>query len=187
MKRYLVFLPNAITVLRMLLTGVFALLLVDWLSKGGNEVPYVMYLFYGFICLSDLIDGAAARRLKAQTGLGSILDILADSLFIFTSLIILNYYQLMPVWFTLVVFVNFLAFAVTSWFLWYKGNTRDRRFFIFDKLGRYAAVIFYLAPAAACLAFLYPGFRGWFHAMLYISVLLTALSFAKRSAHCLIS
>ena len=187
MKKYLIFLPNTITIHRILLTAVFALVLVDWLSQGGKEVPYEMYLIYGFICLSDLIDGAAARRLKAQTSLGSILDILPDSLFIFTSLIILDYYRLMPVWFTVVVFVNFLAFAVTSWFLQYKGKTRDRRFFVFDKLGRYAAVMFYLTPAAACLAFLCPGFRGWFHAMLYISVLLTVLSFAKRSAHCLIS
>lgn len=98
MKKYFIFLPNTIKILRMLLSAVFALVLVDWLSQGRKEVPYEMYLIYAFICLSDLIDGAAAR-----------------------------------------------------------------------------------------LAFLYPGFRGWFHAMLYISVLLTALSFAKRSAHCLVS
>ncbi len=185
MKKCLHFLPNTITVLRIILTAAFIAILAEKLTQGFTVMPVRLYVIFVLICFSDFLDGAAARGFKAESVLGSILDIIADSLFIFSSLIILDIYRVMPVWFTAVVLADFLAFLVTSGFLARKKPVCAGRVFVFDKAGRIGAVIFYLIPAAACLAHAYPGCMYLLNGMIYLSVFLAGVSKLERFVSCL--
>jgi cardiolipin synthase len=53
--------------------------------------------------LSDFLDGYIARRRRHVTTLGSLLDPLADKLFVTTSFILLTSFGQLPVWLTIIV------------------------------------------------------------------------------------
>lgn len=75
--------------------------------------PFIYFLLngcYGYAfavgfaaALTDLIDGALARRLRQQTTLGTYLDPAADKLFMTASFITLAVAGLLPLWLTLLV------------------------------------------------------------------------------------
>jgi CDP-diacylglycerol--glycerol-3-phosphate 3-phosphatidyltransferase len=66
-------LPNAITVVRLLLVPLFAWLM--WRGRGGHAA-----LTLAVIAASDWVDGWLARRWSAQSRFGAFLDPLADKL-----------------------------------------------------------------------------------------------------------
>lgn len=66
-------LPNAITVVRLLLVPVFAWFM--WRGRGGQAA-----LTIAVIAASDWVDGWLARRWRAQSRFGAFLDPLADKL-----------------------------------------------------------------------------------------------------------
>ncbi|SEO03620.1 CDP-diacylglycerol--glycerol-3-phosphate 3-phosphatidyltransferase [Amphibacillus marinus] len=61
---------------------------------------WVLYLSCG---LSDMVDGAIARRFKVQSDLGSKLDSFADFVFVFSLLLTLIRYHSMSVWLLTVI------------------------------------------------------------------------------------
>ena len=75
--------------------------------------PFIYFLLngcYGYAlavgfaaALTDLLDGALARRLRQQTTLGTYLDPAADKLFMTASFITLTAAGLLPLWLTLLV------------------------------------------------------------------------------------
>lgn len=71
-ERCLTAIPNALSLLRLMGAAVLVFLPVD----GGF---WAVYLLCG---LSDMLDGALARRLKAESELGSRLDSLGDLAFV---------------------------------------------------------------------------------------------------------
>lgn len=186
MKKALLFLPNIITVFRIILTFLFAEMLISGLVRNTTKMPTVIYAVFIFICLSDFFDGIAARGLKAESTIGGILDISADSLFIFSSLVIFNIFRVLPVWFTVVVLVDFMQFLATSRFL-VRTKRRDiRRFFVFDMTGRIAAILFYFIPFASCMVYCHPGYEGLLvlNALLYMAVFLACISMLGRCMSC---
>ena len=89
-------LPNFFSIARIVLLFPFIYLLLN-----GN---YRYALAVGFTAaLTDLIDGALARRLHQQTVLGTYLDPAADKLFMTASFITLAAAGLLPLWLTLLV------------------------------------------------------------------------------------
>lgn len=186
MRKYQLFLPNIIILLRFILTVPFMLILANQLVQDSPKVPALLYIFLVLIYLTDFLDGAVARDLKAESTLGSILDISFDSLFIFSSLIIFNFFGVLPVWFTMIVLVNLLTFLTTSRFLISINSENKRRVFVFDMTGRISAVIFYLIPAGACAAFSNPSNQSHFilNAALYSSVILACISMSGRLLSC---
>lgn len=177
-------LPNFLTGIRFILTTMFICLLARHLIQGSPRMPSGLYIIFIFICLSDFFDGAAARRLKAESALGGILDVLADCLFIFSSLAVLNFFRVLPLWFTAVVLVDFLVFLGTSHFLTQIKMPAPRKPFVFDMTGRIAAILFYSIPAAACAAYGHPTCIGLLDAILCIAVFLAVISMAWRCASC---
>lgn len=186
MNRNLSFIPNSITILRLVLTAWFLWFLIGGLLQNLTVPPAAPYLLFAAICLSDLLDGAVARRLKAESVFGSILDVSADSLFIFSSLIVFNYFGVVPVWFTVFVLADFLIFLTTSKFLPHTNREGLRRVLVFDMPGRIAAVLFYLIPIAAWGSFSFSGRESLFafNGLLYLSVLFAAISISERLFLC---
>lgn len=142
-NKYFKMLPNILTIARLFLTILFIILCLN------TEMYLTIILDFLLICVSDIVDGKIARYFNAVTLLGSILDVFADSFFIFSSLSILCYKEkIVPVYFILLVFINLLVFIITS-FRKKNLSSKSEIFFVFDLVGRVSAVLFYTIPGIA--------------------------------------
>lgn len=74
--------PNALTVIRLLLIPVFCCLM--W--RGSEMAALVVFLFAGF---TDLVDGFIARRFNQITDFGKLMDPLADKIMVLSVMIML--------------------------------------------------------------------------------------------------
>lgn len=97
-------LPNAITVLRLVLVPVFA-----WLHLEGES--FAAMVVFSVAALSDGIDGLLARLLEQRTRLGAILDPIADKLLVATALILLVLSQTLPLWLLVAALLRDVAVA----------------------------------------------------------------------------
>lgn len=98
--------PNALSVLRLLLVPVFLILL---LQEQNVAALWVLI----FASASDWFDGFLARKLNQVTKLGARLDPAADRLYIFATLIGLAVNGNIPVWLAVVVILRDVMLAVT--------------------------------------------------------------------------
>ena len=89
-------LPNAISLLRILLVAPILVLTVN----GDYAFALVLFFVAGF---SDGIDGYLAKRFNWYTRFGALLDPVADKLLVDGLFITLAYLQLVPVWLAVVV------------------------------------------------------------------------------------
>lgn len=88
--------PNAISLLRLALVPVFAVLIV----RGDDVWALAVLAVSG---ASDWLDGAIARRLDQVSRLGTVLDPAADRLFILVTLVALVWRDVIPVWLVVVL------------------------------------------------------------------------------------
>lgn len=79
--------PNWLTGLRLVLIPIFVMLLWNSPSKGQVKVAAVIFIL---AALTDLIDGIIARRYRAETDLGKLLDPLADKILVMAALVMLT-------------------------------------------------------------------------------------------------
>src|ERR1700759_2932081 len=78
-------LPNAITMLRILLVPVFAVAFV----MPGAGARIVAFLVFALAGISDWLDGFAARKLKAGSDFGRMMDPIADKVLVAVALMML--------------------------------------------------------------------------------------------------
>jgi len=78
-------LPNALTVLRILLVPVFALAFMVP-GETGRLTAFVVFCLAG---VSDVLDGFAARKLRASSEFGRMLDPIADKILVGIALMML--------------------------------------------------------------------------------------------------
>jgi cardiolipin synthase len=78
-------LPNALTVLRIALVPVFAIAFV----LPGDLARVTAFLVFAVASISDWLDGFAARKLKAGSDFGRMLDPIADKVLIAVALMML--------------------------------------------------------------------------------------------------
>jgi cardiolipin synthase len=83
--------PNAITVLRMLLAPPLAWLILE----GRHGAALALALFAG---LSDAVDGLLAKRCGWQSRLGGLLDPIADKLMLLSCFLALGIGEALPWW-----------------------------------------------------------------------------------------
>jgi len=93
-------LPNLITASRLLLTALLAILLMFEQKTG---MAFLCCLLFTIAAASDWVDGYLARRFKAVTTLGKLMDPLADKLLVATALIMLIPLGRLPAWVALVI------------------------------------------------------------------------------------
>ena len=77
--------PNALTILRILLVPVFAVAFV----MEGDAARIVAFIVFAIASVSDWLDGFAARKLKAGSDFGRMLDPIADKVLIAVALMML--------------------------------------------------------------------------------------------------
>ena len=88
--------PNVITLIRILLTPIFIIFLI----QGQYRRALLVFLLAG---ISDLADGLIARGWQQKSRLGSYLDPLADKILMAASFVTLSIYRQIPPWLTVVV------------------------------------------------------------------------------------
>ena len=132
--------PNIVSLVRIVGTLILPLLMWESWSLTVNlpmlgefhYVPLVWIIVFLLLAVTDKVDGTLARKIKAESELGALLDIIGDILLLFVGVICvfanfargsLTDFQF---WFYIfivleVVFNKFLAFAVTKKYFG-KGN-----------------------------------------------------------------
>lgn len=88
--------PNMISMLRLALVPVFAVLII-----GSHDVAALLVL--AFSALTDWLDGVAARVLDQVSKLGQVLDPAADRLFILVTLVTLAWREIVPLWLVVLI------------------------------------------------------------------------------------
>jgi cardiolipin synthase len=89
-------LPNAITIIRILLIPLF----LDKVIEGEMAFAAGVYLA---AAISDGLDGFIARVWNMKTRLGTFLDPMADKLLVITSFVTLAVIKIIPIWIALAV------------------------------------------------------------------------------------
>jgi len=104
--------PNLLTILRILLVPVIAVLLME----GSYGTTVWLFLLAGF---TDALDGYIARKLNQVTYLGSILDPVADKVLILTTVIILALSARIPWWVATAIILRdvIIIGGAVTWYL----------------------------------------------------------------------
>ena len=87
-------LPNSLTFLRILMVP---LLVVVLLTRFSGSEFWGLGIFL-LAALTDLADGMIARRTKAVTVTGTLLDPIADKVMLVSSYLVLGFQEIIPFW-----------------------------------------------------------------------------------------
>ena len=101
-------LPNQLTLLRIILTPVFAWML----HRDGYSWKFASLLVYIVASLTDWYDGYVARKYGTVSNWGKFLDPLADKILVITALTCFSRLGYFPLWMVLVILVRDVAITV---------------------------------------------------------------------------
>jgi len=148
-KKYAAFiLINCLTLFRIPLS-VFAYMEI---TTGTIRGIYYLCLFLG-IAVSDFLDGKCARAFQVQSSFGSIADVICDFFYVMTSSYALYRLGCLPAWFLVLITVKLFEFILTS--LVVRCQQSRSHIFMFDRIGRYTAIGFYILPTVLVLCSIY--------------------------------
>ncbi|GAA1522831.1 CDP-diacylglycerol--glycerol-3-phosphate 3-phosphatidyltransferase [Brevibacterium permense] len=108
--------PNALTVLRILMVPLFLVLL---LADGGNDVTLRWWALIVFLLamFTDFVDGYLARRNNLITNFGKIADPIADKSLMAAALIGLAIIVELPWWVPVIILVRELGITLLRFFM----------------------------------------------------------------------
>jgi len=149
MKNIIRFIPNSITITRIIMTFIFLYFVVEQFAYGRENFINLIVMFLA-ICFSDLLDGKIARGTGAVSIIGAKLDVFADLLYIILSYTVLIILKMLPLWFLVFVCLKFLEFVITSKFI-KSYNRESNKAFVFDKIGRLVSATFFIIPGIVCI------------------------------------
>jgi cardiolipin synthase len=103
-------LPNALTLIRILLIPLFVILLI---SKSF-DTALIIFIIAG---ITDALDGFIAKIWHQRTELGSYLDPIADKLLLASAFVTLAILHIIPSWLTVIVMSRDVIIALGFWVL----------------------------------------------------------------------
>lgn len=141
-------LANALTLSRLVLSPVFFVLflLPEW--TGSYQVVTVVILWVVFLAIeiSDILDGAVARRQNIVSDLGKLLDPFADVISRLTYFITFAAVGIMPVWIVLLILYREYTIIFLRMMMYRTGTAMAAR-----KGGKLKAVFYAVAGGAGIL------------------------------------
>jgi CDP-diacylglycerol---glycerol-3-phosphate 3-phosphatidyltransferase len=151
MSRKALNVPNALTMLRLLLVPVFAWLL---LREGGEDAVSRLWAAVVFLVasLTDLVDGEIARRRNLVTSFGKIADPIADKALTGTALVGLSYLGELPWWVTIVILAREIGVTLLRFWVIRHGVIPASRGGKAKTVAQIVAIIWYLLPLTGWLA-----------------------------------
>ena len=141
-------LPNLLTLIRLLLVPVLAVLL---LAEGGANPALRWWATVVFVvaALTDLVDGELARRSGTVTTLGKVADPIADKAITGIALIGLSYLGDLPWWVTIVILAREIAVTLLRFWVIRHGVIPASRGGKAKTVAQIIAISLYLAPLPA--------------------------------------
>ncbi len=141
-------LPNAITVLRILLVPVVLLLLFASTDKAGL-LRWLSVTAFVVSIATDGVDGAIARRRGLITDLGKLLDPIADKALIGSALVALSVLGEIDWWITIAILVRELGITAYRLIVARKRVLAANRGGKLKTILQAVAIGFYLSPLAS--------------------------------------
>jgi CDP-diacylglycerol--glycerol-3-phosphate 3-phosphatidyltransferase len=157
-------LPNALTVVRIMLVPVLVVALLGN-TAGGDVLAAVVF---SLASLTDFIDGYLARARDSITTFGKLMDPLADKLLIVAALISLVSLHRLAAWVAMVIITRELAVTVLRLAATQAGVVMAASFF--GKIKTCLQIAAILAVIAV------HGEPAWVQGLLYLTVLVTVIS-----------
>ncbi len=162
-------LPNALSILRMILTVPVVITLLN------NDFFLAMILFC-IAGITDALDGWIAKRYSCQTRLGSMLDPVADKLLLVSSFITLNIIGLLPLWLLLLIFIRDLMIVSGTVGSFMGGGESDYNLLAPSKLSKINTALQIALVLFLVTTKLYPTLSEWNMALFVIVATSTVLS-----------
>jgi CDP-diacylglycerol---glycerol-3-phosphate 3-phosphatidyltransferase len=172
----LVNLPNALTLLRLAVVPLFAMLL---LSEGGMDDGRRGWatLFFTLAIITDRYDGMIARRTNQVTEFGKLADPIADKALTGTALLGLSVLGLLPWWVTLVILVRELGVTVLRFWVIRHGVIAASRGGKAKTVLQAVAIGLYILPLTGLLA----SARWWVMAAALVLTVVTGIDYVYRA------
>jgi CDP-diacylglycerol--glycerol-3-phosphate 3-phosphatidyltransferase len=169
-------LPNALTVLRLAVVPVFAVLL---LTDGGLDESqrYWATLFFALAIITDRYDGMIARRRGQVTEFGKLADPIADKALTGTALIGLSVLALLPWWVTLTILVREVGVTLLRFWVLRHGVIAASRGGKAKTVVQALAIGLYTLP----LDGLFGTARWWVMAVAVVLTVVTGLDYVYRA------
>jgi CDP-diacylglycerol--glycerol-3-phosphate 3-phosphatidyltransferase len=173
---HLVNLPNALTVLRLALVPVFAVLL---LSDHGSSTAgrYWATLVFALAIITDRYDGLIARRTGQVTEFGKLADPIADKALTGTALIGLSVLGLLPWWVTLVILVREVGVTLLRFWVIRHGVIAASRGGKAKTVLQAVAIGLYILPVTGFLA----SARWWVMGAALVLTVVTGVDYVYRA------
>ena len=137
--------PNLLTILRVLLTPLLVILLLE---ERLSEA-LVVFIVAG---VTDGLDGLIARLYKQKSRLGAILDPLADKLLLASTYALLAFQNLVPNWLTVIVLSRDLLIMVGIFVLFMQDLRFEIRPTLISKMTTCAQIVTAIVTMASALA-----------------------------------
>ncbi len=112
------YIPNILSVIRIILTLAFAAIFIWWYPNGA-VCAAIVFVIAG---LTDVVDGILARRFGWITDIGKILDPVADKLMQCVSLLCLVARDILPLWILLIIVLKELMMGCGAIILFRKSH-----------------------------------------------------------------
>lgn len=125
--------PNILTILRFLLIPPIVITI-------ANEEFILALVFLVLSAITDVLDGAIARKFDLVTDFGKLVDPLADKMTQLSILITLSVKDIIPLWILIIVIIKELAMIIGASFLYKKELVVSSKWY-----GKLATVLFYIA------------------------------------------
>ncbi len=169
-------LPNALTMLRLVLVPVFGYLLL--MDSGQNAVArwWAAGVFV-VASITDLLDGAIARKRNLVTTFGKVADPIADKALTGVALLGLSYLGEMPWWVTVVILGREITITLTRFFVIRHGVIPASRGGKAKTVAQMLAIFLYILPLTGFGADL----RWWILMLAVALTVLTGIDYIARA------
>jgi len=174
----LVNLPNALTVLRMAVVPVFAVLLLEGGRDDEFEVDrYWAALVFVLAIITDRYDGMIARRTGQITEFGKMADPIADKALTGTALVGLSLLGLLPWWVTVVILVREVGITLLRFWVIRHGVIAASHGGKAKTVAQAVAIGMYILPLTGLLA----SARWWVMAVAVLLTVGTGVDYVYRA------
>lgn len=133
MKKFFKYVPNVLTIIRFCLVPIIILLM----SKGNYIGAIITFSVSG---ITDILDGAIARKYNLISDFGKLMDPLADKTTQISMLVMLTLKRIIPLWIIIVVAAKEFLMVCGASFLYGKELVVSSKWY-----GKLATVLFYIA------------------------------------------
>ena len=164
------FVPNILSIFRICLVPIF---IVVYFSDA-YDTKFYPALIYAIASFSDFLDGFLARRYKASSELGMVLDPLGDKLMTITVMVCITIDGIIPFWAVLVAGVKEILMAIGG-LIMHKVAHAD--ILPSNMLGKTATVVFFIVCVTLMLFRGIPG--GVAIALISSAIALTLVALAS--------